>query len=64
MCESINHWAPDCPDKTESPNDMWLSDEAILFQVDFDHPSELKDLLSESWSVAVLDSGAIKIVCG
>ena len=46
MCESFNHWILDCPDKTESPNDMWLSYEANLFQAGFDHPSELKGLLS------------------
>ena len=64
MCESINHWAPDCPDKTDSPNDMWLLYEAILFQADFDHPSEVKSLLLESWNAAVLDSGANKNLCG
>ena len=48
LCQSMNHWASDCPDKTESPNDMWLSYEAILFQADSDHPSELKGLFSES----------------
>ena len=63
LCESINHWAPDFRDKTDSPNDTWLSYEAILFQTDFDHPSELKVLLSESWNAAVLDSGASKTVC-
>ena len=64
MCESINHSASDCPDKTESENDTWLSHEAILFEADFDHPSELKGLLSESWNAAVLDNGAGKTVCG
>ena len=62
MCESINHWAPDCPDRIKSPNDTWLSCEAILIQADFDHPSELKGLLSESWNAAVLDSGGGKTV--
>ena len=56
MFESINHWAKDCPDKTKSPN------EAILCKPDFDHPSELKSLLSESWNAAVLDGGASKTV--
>ena len=45
LCESINHWAPDCPDKTDPPNDTWLSYKAILFQGDFNHPSELKGLI-------------------
>ena len=65
MCESINHWAPNCPDKTESQNDMWLSYEAILFfQAGFDHSSKLRDLPSESWNAAVFDSGTNKTVCG
>ena len=63
MCESVNHWASDCPDKTDSANDMWLLYEAILFQADFDHPSELNSLLLESWNAAVLDSGASKTLC-
>ena len=64
MSESINNWPPDCPDKTESPNLTWLSYGAILFQVDFDHPSELKVFLSESWNAVLLDSGASKTACG
>ena len=62
LCESINHWAPDCSDKTYSSNDTWLSYETIPFQADFDHPSELKDFLSESWNAASLDSGASKTI--
>ena len=64
MCESINNWAPDRHDKTESPNNTRHSYEAILFQADFDHPSKLKSLLSEFWNAGVLDSGASKTVCG
>ena len=40
LCESINHWAPECPDKPDSPNNTWLSYKAILFLADFDHPSD------------------------
>ena len=47
-----------------TPNNKWLPYEAILFQADVDHPSELKGLLSESWNAAVLGSGASKTVCG
>ena len=46
--ESMNHWALDYPNKTESPNDTWLSYEAILLQADFNHASELKYIFSES----------------
>lgn len=63
MCESINHWTPDCPDKTESQN-KGLSYEAILCQADSDHPSGLKGLLLESWNAAALDSGSSKTIRG
>ena len=43
---------------------MRLSYVAILFQGDFDHPSELEGLLSESWNAAVLDNGVSKTLCG
>ena len=43
--------------KGASPNDMGLPYHTILFQADFDHPSEVKGLLSESWN-------ASKTVCG
>ena len=60
----MHHWAPDCPDKTESQNDKGLSYEAIIFQADFNHPSELKGPLSEIWNAAILDSGSSKTMCG
>ena len=40
------------------------TNEIIMFQSDFDHPTNLSTLVSESWYHAVLDSGASKIVCG
>ena len=63
LCQSVNHWAQDCPDKTDSPNNTWLSYEAILFQEDSDHPSEIKGLLLESRNAAVLDCGVSKTIC-
>ena len=35
-----------------------------MFQSDFDHPTNLCTLVSESWNHAVLDSGASKTICG
>ena len=61
LCESMNHWALDCPDKTDSPNNARLSYEDMLLQEDFDHPSELKGLPSESWNAAVLNSSGSKL---
>ena len=45
---------------------MWLyyTQEVILFQSDFDHPEYIKNVASESWNAAVLDSGAKNTVAG
>ena len=40
------------------------TNEIIMFQSDFDHPTNLSTLVSESWNHAILDSGASKTVCG
>ena len=64
MCESVNHWAPGWFHKVKSSNDTWLSYEVILLQAGFDHPSELKGLLSECWNAAVFESSTSKTVCG
>ena len=36
----------------------------MLFQNDYDSPTNLTNLVAESWNSAVLDSGATKTVCG
>ena len=36
----------------------------VLYQSDFDHPEQLKNLVSESWNSAVLDSDATNTVAG
>ena len=36
----------------------------MLHQNDYDSPDELKFLMAESWSSALLDCGASKTVCG
>ena len=64
MCESFNHSAPDWSHKVESLNVTWLLYEVILIQADFDHPSELKGLLSECWNAAVFESSTSKTICG
>ena len=38
--------------------------EIVLFQSDFDHPAKLRNLVSESWNAAVLDSEATNTVTG
>ena len=41
-----------------------MTDDIVMFQIDFDHPSNLRTLVAEPWNHAVLDSGTSKTVCG
>ena len=36
ICESINHWAPNCPDNQNQNNTYY--NEIVLYQTDYDHP--------------------------
>ena len=47
-----------CPEK----RDLYVTQEDIVFPSDFEHPEQIKDLASESWNAAVLDSGATNTV--
>ena len=49
-----------CPEKC----DLCYTQEVILFQSDFDHREQIKNLAYESWNTAVLDSGATNTVAG
>ena len=60
ICESIYHIAQNCPEKY----DTLYTQEVVLYQSDFDHPEQLKTLVSESWNSAVLDSAATHTVAG
>ena len=64
ICDSINRWAQDCPDKVKDEHDTCYSYHVVLFQSDFDHPSKLPSLVTESWNAAILDCSASKTVCG
>ena len=64
ICQSINHWAQNCPDNINSEFNTYVVNEVVLHQSDYDNPQELKHLMSETWSSAVLDCGASKTVCG
>ena len=50
--ESIYHITQNHP---ENYNTLYIQ-EVVLYKSDFDHPEQLKTLVSESWSAAVLDS--------
>ena len=62
VCQSINHWATNCPDNNE--HNTYVVNEVVLHQSDYDSPQDLKRLMSETWSSALLDCGASKTVCG
>ena len=60
ICESINHWATQCPDR-HSNEASYMINEIVLHNSD---NTVLRTLVSETWSSAVLDCGATSTVCG
>ena len=62
-CESINHWAHNCPDKSNSEQ-TYIIHEIVLHHNDLSNPEQMKTLVAESWSSGLLDCGASKTVCG
>ena len=64
ICQSINHWEKDCPDKDlvrETADATFLLNEVVLHA---NNDVVLKALLAETWSCALLDCGATITVCG
>ena len=49
-----------CPERC----DTCFNQEVVLYQSDYDHSTKLKNLLTESWNAAVLDSGVTNTVAG
>ena len=62
VCQSINHWATNCPGNNE--HNTYVVNKVVLHQSDYHSPQDLKRLMSETWSSALLDCGASKTVCG
>ena len=60
ICKSIYHMAQNCQEKY----DTLYTQEVVLYQSDFDHPEQLKTLVSETGNLAVLDSGTTNTVAG
>ena len=58
ICQSVSHWALDCPDK-EMLEFICLVNNIVLHQ---NH--ELKSLVSGTWKYALLDCGASSTVFG
>ena len=63
ICDSFNHWQQQCPDNDKVEHKTYIADKIVLHQNDYDSPDKLKFIMAESWSSALLDSGASKTVC-
>ena len=61
VCLSIYHikW----PSNAQKSVILTMQD-VVQYQLGFDHPDKLKNLVSETWNAAVLDSGATNTVPG
>ena len=65
VCESINHWAKQCPDRSRTEHGTLLTENEIVLHTNNNNKSnDLKCLVAETWSTALLDCGASKTVCG
>ena len=64
VCQSINHWAQNCPDRCTHENSTYILNEVVLHQIDYDNPQKLKFLMSETWSAVLHDCGTSKTICG
>ena len=60
ICESMYHMAQNCPER----RDLCFTQDVILFQSDFNHPEQIKNVAPKSWNAAVLESGATNLVAG
>ena len=56
----VKDMVQNCPEKP----DLYYTKEVIIFQSDFDHSEQIKNLACESWNAPVLDSGATNAVAG
>ena len=65
-CCSINHYAPECPDKRKdfSANNSNAYYNVTLYEQDEENPDNMKSLIHETFGCAVLDCGAPRTVCG
>ena len=59
ICESVYHWARDCPDKGKDPGNV----EITLFCKETEE-CYLESFLGESFNSAILDIGCSLTVCG
>ena len=67
ICDSVNHYAPTCPDRQNNDNndkETYIVHEIALHANNTKKPENIKSLLAETWSSGLLDCGANKTVCG
>ena len=64
ICESINHWAANCPDREDESKSEGVLHQVVLFQNELDDSNNIKTLTHETIGAAVADCGASKTVCG
>ena len=64
ICQSVCHWANQCPHAYE--NQQKYGEVSItMYKTDFTkYKEEMSVLVGETWSMAVIDSGASSTVCG
>ena len=55
VCQSIYHWARDCPDREEDQISLFTNEEQMTY---------LPQFLQETVNCAILDCGCVKSVCG
>ena len=71
-CESINHWANQCPDRPDQDKDTYLVHEITLHaihrdldnRIQSDSPVQMETLIGETWGAGLLDCGASRTVNG
>ena len=72
VCDSINHWAVNCPDAiyygesvgAENEKDYDDNHEVTLYQSNMVTDEQMKTFVAESFNSAILDSGATTSVAG
>lgn len=64
-CGSRFHWAKDCPELSRQPtNNTFEINSLELYQSVYDKPNGLKELVSDTFDAAVLDTAATKTAAG
>ena len=63
ICDSVNHWADKCPDRSSGEKETYIVHEIVL-HADIQSPENLRSLVSETWNTGLIDCGAVRTVSG